>query len=98
MTDLTHPAPSLSLAEAQAIARDFFGVEGGISPLASERDQNFRIIVRGESGFVLKIVNASEPQEQSDFQTALLDHLAQHAPGLSVPRLRRARDGQMKLR
>ncbi|MGN8117211.1 aminotransferase class III-fold pyridoxal phosphate-dependent enzyme [Labrys sp. 22185] len=94
MTDLTHPAPSLSLAEAQAIARDFFGVEGGISPLASERDQNFRIIVHGESGFVLKIVNASEPQEQSDFQTALLDHLAQHAPGLSVPRLRRARDGQ----
>ncbi|OCC00760.1 hypothetical protein BA190_32195 [Labrys sp. WJW] len=94
MTDLTHPAPSLSPAEAQAIARDVFGVEGAISPLASERDQNFRIEVPGEPGFVLKIVNASEPQEQSDFQTALLDHLAAHAPSLSVPRLKRSRDGK----
>ncbi|MEK1887731.1 MAG: aminotransferase class III-fold pyridoxal phosphate-dependent enzyme [Phyllobacterium sp.] len=94
MIDLSHPAPSFSDSEALTIANEYFGVEGRISPLASERDQNFKIDGRGGQSFILKIVNASEPRDQSDFQTALLEHLEKHASDLSVPRLRRTLAGQ----
>ncbi|MRG58194.1 aminotransferase class III-fold pyridoxal phosphate-dependent enzyme [Phyllobacterium sp. SYP-B3895] len=93
MIDLSHPAPSFSDAEALTIAREHFGIEGRISPLASERDQNFKIDSNDGHSFILKIVNASEPRDQSDFQTALLEHLEKHACELAVPRLRRALTG-----
>lgn len=93
MINLSHPAPSFSNAEARSIANAHFGVEGEVSPLASERDQNFKVETLNGSTWILKIVNASEPKDQSDFQTALLDHLATYSPDLPVPRLRRSLTG-----
>ncbi|MBA8903017.1 aminotransferase class III-fold pyridoxal phosphate-dependent enzyme [Phyllobacterium sp. P30BS-XVII] len=95
MINLSHPAPSFSDAEALGIARDHFGIEGRISSLASERDQNFRIDASDGSIWILKAVNSSEPKDQSDFQTALLHHLEANSPGLPVPRLRRSLQGQV---
>ncbi|BCH29584.1 hypothetical protein MesoLjLc_15140 [Mesorhizobium sp. L-8-10] len=92
MTDVTHPAPSFSTDEAQALALRHFGLDGMASPLDSERDQNFRLAV-GDEAWILKIVNASEPDVESAFQTALLDHLARTAPGLAAPRLRKTLGG-----
>ncbi|QND50482.1 aminotransferase class III-fold pyridoxal phosphate-dependent enzyme (plasmid) [Phyllobacterium sp. 628] len=94
MINLSHPAPSFSNAEALSIAREHFGIEGRISSLASERDQNFKIDAADGSTWILKAVNSSEPKDQSDFQTALLDHLEINAPDMAVPRLRRTRSGQ----
>ena len=48
--------PKFNLDDASQVARDQFGIEGSISELPSERDQNFKI----ESPFgdyVLKIAN-----------------------------------------
>lgn len=92
MTDVTHPAPSFSIDQAQALALRHFSVSGVASPLDSERDQNFRLAV-GEDAWILKIVNASEPDVESAFQTALLDHLARTAPRLAVPRLEKTLGG-----
>ena len=94
MIDLSHPAPAFSEAQALVIASKHFGVEGRMGSLASERDQNFRIETANGSASILKIVNTSEPREQSDFQTALLEHLERHASDLPVPRLRRTVEGQ----
>ncbi|GLS33580.1 Ser/Thr protein kinase RdoA involved in Cpx stress response, MazF antagonist [Mesorhizobium albiziae] len=88
MTDVTHPAPQFSPAEAKALAVNHFGVAGEVSPLDSERDQNFRLSTDKDE-WILKIVNASEPAGESEFQTALLEHLARIAPGLTVPRLQK---------
>jgi Ser/Thr protein kinase RdoA (MazF antagonist) len=60
MINLSHPAPAFSNAEALAIAKEHFGVEGRISSLASERDQNFRIDASDGSIWILKAVNSSE--------------------------------------
>jgi len=50
-------APRFSLTSAKKLASDFFGLEGGLELLPSERDQNF--LVRGpHARHVLKIANA----------------------------------------
>ncbi|MDW6023423.1 aminotransferase class III-fold pyridoxal phosphate-dependent enzyme [Mesorhizobium sp. BAC0120] len=92
MTDIHHPAPAFPLDQAARLAREHFGLQGELSPLDSERDQNFRL-VSGTETWTFKIINASEPALESAFQAALLDHLAAVAPDLALPRLRKAASG-----
>lgn len=92
LTDLDHPAPDFPLDQAAALAREHFGVTGELSRLDSERDQNFRLV--SDAGeWTFKIVNASEPTLESEFQTALLDHFGAVVPKLALPRLRRTASG-----
>src|SRR5262249_40248792 len=65
--DLLHHAPQFSPQLAAALAREHFGLDGcRVTPLPSERDQNFLLELPGrdsrasESRFVLKIANALE--------------------------------------
>lgn len=92
MTNIAHPAPQFSSAEAARLAERHFGLSGNVAPLDSERDQNFKLTARDGSQWTLKIVNASEPSSETSFQTALLEHLERTSPGLAVPQLRRTFD------
>lgn len=92
MTNVSHPAPHFSSAEAAHLADRHFGISGSVAPLDSERDQNFKLTARDGSLWTLKIVNASEPSSESAFQTALLEHLEHTNPGLAVPRLSKTVD------
>lgn len=89
MTNVSHPAPQLSPAEAAQLADRHFGVSGTVVPLDSERDQNFKLNCHDGSCWTLKIVNASEPRGESAFQAALLEHLERANPGLAVPHVRK---------
>lgn len=91
MTNITHPAPNFSLIEARALAVSHFGVSGSVGSLDSERDQNFRLTSE-DGDWILKVVNASEPRGESEFQTALLDHLAGSGIDLAVPSLKKTLD------
>ncbi|RVA19488.1 hypothetical protein EN935_34640, partial [Mesorhizobium sp. M7D.F.Ca.US.004.03.1.1] len=84
----SHPAPQFSQSEAIDIAARHFGIAGSVTPLDSERDQNFKLTAPDRSLWILKIVNASEPLGESEFQTALFEHLERNSPDLAVPRLR----------
>ncbi|HEX7914592.1 aminotransferase class III-fold pyridoxal phosphate-dependent enzyme [Rudaea sp.] len=92
MTDITHPAPTFSPDEAKHFALDHFGVSGGVSKLASERDQNFRL-TSDDGDWVLKLFNASEPATDTAFQIALLQHLDRARPDVTLPRLRNTVSG-----
>ena len=92
MTDVNHPAPQFSREEAAALAAGHFGVGGVASPLDSERDQNFRLM-SAEGDWIFKIVNASEPRHESEFQAALLDHLARSGADVAVPGLKKTLEG-----
>ena len=92
MTDVNHPAPQFSREEAAALAAGHFGVGGVASPLDSERDQNFKLM-SAEGDWIFKIVNASEPRHESEFQAALLDHLARSGADVAVPRLKKTPEG-----
>lgn len=93
MTDLSHPAPQFSAADAERLARELFGVTASATALDSERDRNYRLKTVTDAGWILKIVNASEPRLESEFQTALLNHLANANSNLTVPFLKPSLSG-----
>ena len=95
MTDLSHPNPQFSAADAEKLAIEVFGVTATASPLDSERDRNFRLETGTDADWILKIVNASEPQVESEFQTALLQHLASADAKLAVPHLKPSLSGDV---
>lgn len=93
MTDLSHPAPQFSTVDAERLAKELFGVTASASALDSERDCNYRLKTETDAGWILKIVNASEPKVESEFQTALLHHLAKTNSNLTVPFLKPSLSG-----
>lgn len=95
---LQTPAPSFSLAEAEALAVDRFGIEGAAKQLTSERDQNFYLRTRDGAEFVLKIANASEALETIAAQNAVLRHLESIDPTLPAPHVVETREGAGHLR
>lgn len=103
MTDLSHPAPEFTTKDAERLAECHFGVSASASPLDSERDCNFRLKVAngsvngsaGSADWILKIVNASEPRVESEFQTALLQHLVDTNPAAAVPHLKPSLSGDV---
>ena len=64
---MTAEQPRLTAEEAGALARDHFGLTGTLAPLTSERDQNFRLTTAEGLTYVLKIANAAEPAEVTNF-------------------------------
>ena len=67
--------PKFSVEDAAKIAERQFGVLGSAKLLASERDQNFRIVQADGSPFVLKVANGQESQEMLEAQNGALLHL-----------------------
>ncbi len=93
MNDLLQTTPDFSIAQAKLLLAEHYGLDGSLSPLDSERDQNFRVSASDGETYILKIVNAAEPLVESEFQTALLGHIGEHAPGLPVPHIRKTVSG-----
>jgi Ser/Thr protein kinase RdoA (MazF antagonist) len=90
----TTPVPALGIDVAERVLHDNFMMSGALTPLASERDQNFLVAASDGNSFVLKIANSAESPSVTDFQSGALLHIADTAPELAVPRLVKTRDGQ----
>lgn len=94
MTIVNNPRPAFSSAEAHELLRTHFGIEGELTALPSERDQNFRVETAAGQGVTFKIMNAAEPLAAIEFQTAVLRHLESCDPTLAVPRIVPTAGGQ----
>jgi len=68
-------APALTPADAADLARQLYGIDGGASPLPSERDQNFLLRAADGNRFVLKIANATDDRALLDAQNAALAYV-----------------------
>jgi hydroxylysine kinase len=94
MSDLGHVASlaaahhSMPASEAEALARDRYGLDARATRLATEKDDTFRLDA-GVDGqrWILKVAHPAEPAAEIDFQTALLAHVAAAEPALPVPRV-----------
>lgn len=82
--------PQLTIDDAAALALRLYGVTADLSPLPSERDQNFRLDGGAAGSFVLKIANAGERLEVLQAECAVMRHVA--ATGV-CPTLLPALDG-----
>jgi 4-aminobutyrate aminotransferase-like enzyme/Ser/Thr protein kinase RdoA (MazF antagonist) len=88
MSVLNTLPPAFSLDHVTRIIAAEYGLAGEISPLDSERDQNFRLVTADGDGWVIKIANAAEDISALDFQAGLLRHALAIDPGLPLPALR----------
>jgi len=86
-TSLVTGAPRLSLEFAEALARDLYGVAATLSPLPSERDQNFLVREPDGRNTVLKIANAGETRDFLEAQHAAMAHLIARDPSIRCQRV-----------
>jgi len=82
--------PRFDLDRATAVARDQFGLAGSLEELPGERDRNYRITTRAGDCFVLKLAHADDPLEVLELQHRALERIAERAPALAMPRVRRS--------
>lgn len=94
---LTTPPPSFTSGEVAATLEDRFGLHGDLTLLNSERDQNFRFDTPSGRRYVVKIANAAEAIEVTDFQASALQHIAATDPGFPSPRVRTTLDGNTSI-
>ena len=90
---LSSSVPDLSIADASKLAARLYGIHAKAELLASERDENFRLVAADGRAYLLKISNPSDPDEVIDLQTACLDHIARVDPAQPVPRVLRTLAG-----
>lgn len=84
--------PRLGVEEVARLLARHWGLEGGLSPLTSERDLNHWLDAPG-GRFVVKIANAAEPHALTRFQNRALRHAGGKDPTLPIPRVIAARNG-----
>lgn len=70
-----------------------FGLEGPLTPLDAERDQNVRIDDPSQGRFLIKISNAAEHEAVVECETEAVLHVHRVDPGLRVALPRRLAEG-----
>ena len=93
----TMDRPALSADGAARALRLGWGLVANLRPLEGERDLNFQVIHDSKPFAVLKVVHPDEPESALTMQSAMLDHLQQHAPSLTCPHLHRTTAGAATL-
>src|SRR6266478_1287023 len=97
-------------AEAVELARDLYGLAVTAKSLPGEYDDNFHLMVLHDAqpemavphsnslhptdAFVLKVMHPARERSFIDMQCRALQHLAQRAPHLTLPRVRPNRNGE----
>jgi len=94
---IAEETPAFRDDEAITLARDHYGLNVRVRSLVSERDQNFHLQVDDGREYVLKIANASELRQVTDFQIEALIHVAnyvqEHGTPIEAPAVLRTLDG-----
>jgi 4-aminobutyrate aminotransferase-like enzyme/Ser/Thr protein kinase RdoA (MazF antagonist) len=91
----TRVAHSVTEAEAVRLARELYGIETVAGALPGEYDDNFHLKSRDGHGFVLKVMHPARDRSFIELQCRALQHLAQHAPQLPLPRVIANRQGEL---
>ena len=79
--------PQFSAGEVTAVLQVEYGLEGSLSSLVSERDQNFRLTTAGGIQYIVRIANAAEERVVTDCQAKALLCLEHGDCPVNVPRI-----------
>jgi Ser/Thr protein kinase RdoA (MazF antagonist) len=93
MTISLDSIPRFTAAQALTIAHEDYGIEGRVTALPSERDQNFLILDARGAKFVLKIANRNDAPELLEFQHQAMRRVAAARCGCRVQEIVRSLDG-----
>src|SRR5271163_4541759 len=90
-------------AEAVQLAAELYGIRAAARALPGEYDDNFHLTEKAGAakeaplqspGYVLKVMHPAREASFVDMQCRALQHLAQRAAHLGLPRVMPGRDGQ----
>jgi Ser/Thr protein kinase RdoA (MazF antagonist) len=90
---LTVSPPEVPVSDVAQLLRDQYRLEGDLTTLVGERDQNFRLRCDDGQQFVVKIANSAEPESITDFQIQALLHLQKNGCAVAVPKVVRTAAG-----
>lgn len=86
------PCPEVNAAQALALLEEHYGLSGSLKELGSQQDRNY-LLGSNAGRYVLKICHGDYSPLELQAQHAALAHLGA-TPGLRVPRVITARNGQ----
>lgn len=92
------PAPRFSADAIARIAQDHFGAEGTVRLYPGERDQNARCSLPDGREILVKISHCEEREATIALQHAMLAHAHDAAPGLCIPAVVPALNGEQIVR
>jgi len=92
---LAAPPPQVPADDIGRLVREQYGLNGELTPLVSERDQNFRLTISDTCRYVVKIVNAAEERIVTDFQIQALLHIERQKCAVTVPRMIPTQSGSL---
>lgn len=91
---LRTPPLDVTLQQVDEILATVYGLEGEVTPLAGERDRNFRVDT-GNRSLNLKVANPAESTAALDMQQLALHHVRSRDATIPVPEPLRTRDGDL---
>ncbi|CAL2108699.1 hydroxylysine kinase [Tenacibaculum sp. 190524A02b] len=77
----------ITAKQAEEILLDTFNIKGTASELPGEIDFNFRINIKGNDTYVLKISRPDEDVSYLDFQQKLLQYVAENGEDVMAPKV-----------
>ncbi len=80
-------AQPVTESEAARLAREIFSLKVSAKSLPGEYDDNFHLTSGEGREFVLKVMHPAREQSFAEMQCQALQHLAQRAPQISLPRV-----------
>ncbi len=81
--------------QAEDILLELFNIKGKASSLPGEVDFNFRIKIKDEEGYILKISSAKEDRNYLYFQQKLLQYIYKNRQNLIVPKVIKDKNGDV---
>jgi Ser/Thr protein kinase RdoA (MazF antagonist) len=78
------PPPNFSIREATTLVQDLYGLTAELSPLTSDRDQNF-LCITDQDKYILKIYNPDEDKSVLELQNECIKYIKERDPALQVP-------------
>ena len=87
------PARKLGPSAAANLIGQHYEIEGDLSPLTAELDENFRVRTARGDDAIFKIFGSSRAEEAASLLAATLAYLERTAPDLPVPRVMAGRGG-----
>src|SRR3984893_3233926 len=77
----------ISVEQAARFARDLYGIDGAVSSLPGEYEDNFHLVASEGRQYVLKVMHPAREHSFIDLQCQALQHLAERAGKIQFPRV-----------
>ena len=95
MQELEYSNMLIESDTAKNILLELYGLQGEASRLPGEYDMNFKIRIKNQDQYILKISRPDTDPKTLDFQQKLLSHLEQGSQNITAPIVIQGKSGKM---